>query len=73
MGNEGIPRRGSPNAPPQATHQDGAVNFVPVCLHLGVGDGVIVQHGLQVGPVGGEVRVEDALHCLQGQGGGGLF
>ena len=38
-----------------------------VCFDLGVGNGVVVQHGLQVGPVGREVWKEHPLYGLPTQ------
>lgn len=49
------------------TDQNGAVDLVSVGLDLSVGNGVVVQHGLQVGPVGREVWEQDSFHGLQTQ------
>ena len=46
------------------TYEDGSVDLVSVRLHLGVGHRVVVQHRLQVGPVGGQVGVQHPLHGL---------
>lgn len=53
-------------------HQDGSIHFVPIRLHLRVGDGVVVQHGVQAGTVRRQVGEQHALHCLRdgGEGGG---
>lgn len=48
-----------------ATHQDCSVHLVAVCFHLGVGNSVVVQHRLQVGPVGRQVREQNPLHGLE--------
>ena len=52
------------------SHQDGPVDFVPVRLHLSVGHGVVVQHGLQAGAIRRQVGEQDALHGLGGEKGG---
>lgn len=48
-----------------STDQDGSVHLVSICFDLGVGNGVVVQHRLQVGPVGRKVWKEHSLNSLQ--------
>lgn len=63
-GPRGVPAR----AWEPGTHQNGAVDLVAVRFHLGIGYRVVIQHSLQICPVGGQVWVQDAFHGLEEKG-----
>lgn len=47
------------------TYKNGSIDFVPICFYLRIRDRVIVQHGLQVRPVGREVGIQHTLDSLE--------
>lgn len=46
------------------TDQDGSIDLMSVRFDLGIGNRVVIQHSLQVGPVGRKMRKEHSLNGL---------
>lgn len=47
------------------TDQNSSVDLMSVSLDLGVGNRVVVQHSLEIGPIGRKVWKQDPLNGLQ--------
>lgn len=47
------------------TDQNSSVDLVSISFDLCVGNRVVVQHGLEVGPIGGKMWKQDSFNSLQ--------
>ena len=46
------------------TDQDGSIDLMSICFDLGIGNRVVIQHSLEVGPVGRKMWEEHSLNSL---------
>lgn len=56
-----------------STDQDGSIDLMSICFDLGIGNGVVIQHSLEVGPVGRKVWKEHSLNSLPTETDKGLW